>query len=107
MAAVGTNYHVRVFQGSAIADAGHALGYPVGERRDLILFLRQEEGIDDDLVALEKLLRGAGWLRAVFSQVLTLSELPPPMDGDATLRNSYLDAMDHGGALLVCGEMPA
>jgi hypothetical protein len=105
MVAAHHKYHIRVFQGSAIATPHHLLGYPAGEQRDVIVFVRQEAGKEDDLLALEVLMRRAGWKRAVFSRMLTLSDLPPSVDGDETLRNTYQDAMAHGGALLVCGEV--
>ena len=97
-------FDVRVFQGSAVSAPRHPLGYPAGERHDLIVFVRHEAGSDDDMMAVESLMRKAGWKRAILSQPMVLSHVPPPISGDDTLRNSYHDAMAHGGAVLICRE---
>jgi hypothetical protein len=99
-----SSFDVSVFQGSAVSLAPHPLGYQPGERRDLIVFLRQPRGNDADMLAVERLMRRAGWRKAMLTLMLVLDDLPPVIDRDPALRDSYHDALENGGAVIVCGD---
>lgn len=98
-------FDVSVFQGSAVSLEQHPLGYPAGERHDLILFLRQDNGDAADPLAVEQLMRRAGWRKSVLSLILVLTDRPSPAVGDDALAGSYRHAVEHGSALIVCGEV--
>jgi hypothetical protein len=102
--AAAQSFDVSVFQGSAVSQAQHPLGYQSGERRDLIVFLRQPRGNEADMIEVERLMQRAGWRKAMLSLLLVLDDLPPVLDGDAALRDSYHDALEHGGSVIVCGD---
>ncbi|HEX9447887.1 MAG TPA: hypothetical protein VF920_07895 [Dongiaceae bacterium] len=102
--AVAQSFDVSVFQGSAVSQAQHPLGYEPGERRRLIVFLRQPRGNDTDMIEVERLMRRAGWRKAMLSLIVVLNDLPPMLDGDLALRSSYRDALETGGSVIVCGD---
>ena len=97
-------FDVSVFQGSAVSLEQHPLGYPAGERHDLILFLRQDGDDAADPLILEQLMRRAGWRKSMLSLIFVLSDRPMAIEGDDALTGSYRHAVEHGSALIICGE---
>jgi len=97
-------FDVSVFQGSAVSSDRHPLGYPAGERHDLILFMRQPKGHEADPVAIEKLMRHAGWRKATLSLLIVVSDKTDAFDTDTALQDSYRNALAEGAAVVVCGS---
>lgn len=101
--AIDHPFDVSVFQGSAVSADKHPLGYGAGERHDLILFLRQPKGHQADPVAIEKLMRHAGWRKAMLSLLMVLSDRSDAFGIDRALQDSYDSALQDGAAVIVCG----
>lgn len=99
----GNSFDICVFHGSAVSLDRHPLGYAPGERHDLIVFLRQSSGDDADPMAVEHLMRQAGWRKSMLSLLFILPNHSAAVDRDAVLRGSYHDALEYGGAIIVCG----
>lgn len=105
------DFDIGVFQGSAVSLDHHPLGYAAGERHEVIVFLRQPRGNDTDSLALEKLMRHAGWRKSLLSLLFVLSNpsdapsdaLANALERDETLHDSYRNALEHGAAVIVCG----
>ncbi|HWU01065.1 MAG TPA: hypothetical protein VN229_25725 [Terriglobales bacterium] len=102
--AIDHPFDVSVFQGSAVTDDKHPLGYVAGERHDLILFLRQPKGNPADPVAIEKLMRHAGWRKSMLSLLMVLTDRSDAFGIDHALQDSYQNALKDGAAVIVCGE---
>lgn len=102
--AIDHPFDVSVFQGSAISSERHPLGYVAGERHDLILFLRQPKGHQADPVAIEKMMRHAGWRKSMLSLLMVLTDRTEAFGIDRSLQDSYQNALKDGAAVIVCGE---
>lgn len=97
------DFDIGVFQGSAVSLDHHPLGYAAGERHEVIVFLRQPRGDDTDSLAMEKLMRHAGWRKSLLSLLFVLSNPSNALERDETLHDSYRNALEHGAAVIVCG----
>lgn len=90
-----------MFSASGIATPGNQL-YPVGERRELLLFLGQLPGTDHDWEAAKSLLLDAGWKDVTFDRAaVTTHDLSTI--ADPTLREAIAHAALGDSSILVYG----
>lgn len=101
---IDPRFDVGVFQGSAVSLERHPLGYAAGERHGVIVFLRQLAGDETDPLAVERVMRHAGWRKSLLSLLFVLPDQAPELATDATLQDSYRRALADGAAVIVCRE---
>lgn len=96
---------VAFFLGEGRAGVENGLGYPVGEKHALILFLRQGKGAEPNFEAAKREMEKRGWkevvlLRAAhaFRNVEGLNSLHPHAGA------SYEDALNNGFAAVVFSD---
>lgn len=97
-------FDVSVLQGSAVTLRQHPLGFAAGEKHDVIVFMRKPHGDETDLLAIDTLMREAGWRKSLLSLIFVLSDQSRVLNGDTILDGSYRAALEYGGSIIVCDE---
>jgi hypothetical protein len=95
-------FEIKLFLGTAAAEARSALGYPAGERHALLIFCRQLRGTEPDWALARLAAREAGWREIEFLNASTADVCSA--DLDETARVSCKDAMAEGSAIIVYSE---
>ena len=93
---------VHMFSAAGIAAPGNQL-YPVGEKRELLLFLGQLPGTDHDWEAAKTVLLEAGWKDMSFDRA-TITTQDLSSIADQTLRDAIMHAAQGDSSILVYGS---
>jgi len=95
-------FEIKLFLGTAAAEAGSALGYPAGERHALLVFCRQLRGSEPDWALARSVTHEAGWREIEFLKASTVD--PTSADLDQATHLSCKDAMAQGSAIIVYAD---
>ena len=91
---------VHIFLAKAIAEDGNDLGYPVGEKHAMMLYLSQGKGTAHDWETAEKIINESSWNNVEFSKAGTLN-YENVKEKDEVFIGCYEEALSNGSAILV------
>ena len=93
---------IHLFFGIASAGQNSKLGYPVGERHAILVFLRQPANTEPDWEQARSYVEGAGWNRVDLQKASKVD--PKTLDNNPDGKKAYEEAMSNGKAIIVYSD---